>query len=88
LRLGVGCIHFARAIASVGLQERQAVMTDLERGSRDTPVLRRHIDSDREWRFDSLRDLLNQERPDGGDLTREYVEHPDRNESISRTLDR
>jgi hypothetical protein len=76
------------AVASAGRQERHEVMSGLEREFGETTLSDGHINSDREWHFDSLRDALNQERPGGDDLSREYAEHQNRNETVSRTLDR
>jgi hypothetical protein len=76
------------AIASAGGQERQAVMNGLEREVGEAKLSPGHIDSDREWHFDSLRDVLNPERSDGGDPAREYAERQNRNETLSRILDR
>lgn len=52
------------AIASAGRQERHAEMNDLEREFRETKLSHGHIDSDREWHFDSLRDVLRPEHVD------------------------
>jgi hypothetical protein len=76
------------AIASAGGQERPAVMNGLEREVGEAKLSPGHIDSDREWHFDSLRDVLNPERSDGGDPAREYTERQNRDETLSRILDR
>jgi hypothetical protein len=63
-------------------------MNDLEREFNETKLSRGHINSDREGRFDSLRDVLNPERSDSGDPAREYAERHNHDETLSRILDR
>jgi hypothetical protein len=49
-------------------------MNGFEREVGEVKLSPGHIDSDREWRFDSLCDALNQERSDGSSPTREYAD--------------
>jgi hypothetical protein len=66
------------AIASARGQERQAVMNGLEREAGEAKLSPGYIDSDREWHFDSLRDVLRPEDVDHSIMSHDRGEDMDR----------
>jgi len=73
------------ALASAEQRDRA---DDFQRDRPESNFPQGIVDSDREWHFDSLRDLLKPDRLDGGELGREFVEYPNRMEEQTISLDR